>query len=83
MSFVIMPIFLLSGALFPVTNLPPWLSFIVYLDPLTYGVDALRGIILNHSVMPLEISIGVTSIFAVAMIFASALVFSKKEQNLM
>lgn len=31
MSFVIMPIFLLSGALFPITNLPSWLSFIVYL----------------------------------------------------
>lgn len=83
MSFVIMPVFLLSGALFPVTNLPEWLSFIVYLDPLTYGVDALRGIILGQSVLPLGISIGVSLFFAILMILASAFVFTKKEQNLM
>lgn len=83
MGFVIMPIFLLSGALFPVTHLPSWLNFIVYLDPLTYGVDALRGIILHRSVLPVELSIIVISIFTVTMIVASALVFTKKEQNLM
>lgn len=83
MGFVIMPIFLLSGALFPVTNLPQWLNFIVYLDPLTYGVDALRGVILQNSVLPVEINIVIISVFAVAMILASALVFTKKEQNLM
>lgn len=83
MSFVIMPIFLLSGALFPVTNLPSWLSFIVYLDPLTYGVDALRGVILGQSVLPIWINILVISGFTILMVFASALVFTKKEQNLM
>ncbi|KZX13203.1 ABC transporter permease [Methanobrevibacter curvatus] len=83
MSFVIMPVFLLSGALFPVTGLPEWLSFIVYLDPLTYGVDALRAIILNNSVMPLEIDILIVSLFAVFMVLLSAIVFTKKEQNLM
>ena len=83
MSFVILPIFLLSGALFPVSGLPNWLSFIVYLDPLTYGVDALRGVILGESVLPVEISITVTILFAVIMVFLSALVFTKKEQNLM
>jgi len=83
MSFVIMPLFLLSGALFPVTSLPEWLNFIVYLDPLTYGVDALRYIILGKSVLPIEISLIVTLSFTVAMIFLSAFVFTKKEQNLM
>ena len=83
MSFVILPIFLLSGALFPVTNLPNWLSFIVYLNPLTYGVDALRGVILGHSVLPVELSTAVIFIFALVMIFLSAFVFTKKEQSLM
>ena len=87
MSFVILPIFLLSGALFPITNnLPDWLSFIVYLDPLTYGVDALRHIILGtsyHSVLPLEISIGVITIFTIVVILLAALVFTKKEQSIM
>ena len=83
MSFVVLPIFLLSGALFPVSGLPNWLSFIIYLDPLTYGVDALRGVILGNSVLPVEISIIVTLLFAVVMVFLSALVFTKREQNLM
>ncbi|MGL4669467.1 MAG: ABC transporter permease [Methanobacteriaceae archaeon] len=83
MSFVILPIFLLSGALFPLNNLPTWLQFIVYLDPLTYGVDALRCIIIQKSALPLEINILVLLIFVGLMIFLSAMVFTKKEQNLM
>lgn len=83
MSFVVLPIFLLSGALFPVAGLPNWLEFIVYLDPLTYGVDALRNLIIGQSVFPLEISILVLSIFAIAMILLSAFIFTKKEQNIM
>ncbi|OEC88604.1 MULTISPECIES: ABC transporter permease [Methanobacterium] len=83
MSFIVLPIFLLSGALFPVTGLPTWLQFAVYLDPLTYGVDALRSVILNQSALPLEISILVISAFALLMIFVSAYMFTKKEQGLM
>jgi ABC-2 type transport system permease protein len=83
MSFIVMPIFLLSGSLFPVTGLPQWLSFIVYLDPLTYGVDALRGIILNNSVLPLTINIIAILAFTIIMVLLSALIFTKKEQNLM
>ncbi|MGL6297552.1 MAG: ABC transporter permease [Methanobacteriaceae archaeon] len=83
MSFVILPIFLLSGALFPLNNLPIWLQFIVYLDPLTYGVDALRGIIIHKSALPLEVNILVLVGFVAAMILLSALIFTKKEQNLM
>jgi ABC-2 type transport system permease protein len=83
MSFIVMPIFLLSGALFPVTGLPSWLQVAVYLDPLTYGVDALRGIILQSSAMPLHVDLAVIIFFASVMILISALVFSKKEQSLM
>lgn len=41
-SFLLFPTFFLSGALFPLYRLPPWLAPLVLLDPLTYGVDALR-----------------------------------------
>lgn len=44
-NFLIMPIFFLSGALFPLTDLPNALSFIVKFNPLVYGVDALRGLL--------------------------------------
>ncbi|BDZ69571.1 ABC transporter permease [Methanobacterium petrolearium] len=83
MSFIVMPLFLLSGALFPVSGLPTWLQTAVYLDPLTYGIDALRAIILNSSSLPLYVDMVVITFFALVMILISALVFSKKEQSLM
>lgn len=83
MSFIVLPIFLLSGALFPVTGLPSWLKFAVYVDPLTYGVDALRNVILHQSALPLELSIAVIAGFALLMIFVSAYMFTKREQGLM
>jgi ABC-2 type transport system permease protein len=43
MNFLVMPIFFLSGALFPLTDLPMVINVITRFDPLSYGVDALRG----------------------------------------
>jgi ABC-2 type transport system permease protein len=43
-TFVNMPMFFLSGALFPVSTLPAWLKWVFYFNPLTYAVDALRSI---------------------------------------
>ncbi|MDR2545660.1 MAG: ABC transporter permease [Methanobrevibacter sp.] len=82
MTFIVLPLFFLSGALFPVNGIPDWLSFIVYLDPLTYGVDALRGVILDSSNLPLYLNLFVLILFALTAISLSALVFTKKEQNL-
>jgi ABC-2 type transport system permease protein len=42
MNFVIFPIFGLSGALFPIGSLPPWLRSLTLVDPLTYGVEGIR-----------------------------------------
>jgi ABC-2 type transport system permease protein len=49
-NFVMWPMFFFSGALFPVSNLSPWLAAVTKINPMTYGVDAMRGIILgiNH-----------------------------------
>jgi ABC-2 type transport system permease protein len=46
-SFVVFPLFFLSGALFPLDNLPGWLKVLTAIDPATYGVGALRGSILG------------------------------------
>jgi ABC-2 type transport system permease protein len=46
-SFVVFPLYFLSGALFPLDNLPTWLSILTTLDPVTYGVVALREIMLG------------------------------------
>ena len=49
MNFLVMPIFFLSGALFPLNNIPAALSVVTMLDPLTYGVDGLRGAFIGLS----------------------------------
>ncbi|HID20308.1 MAG TPA: multidrug ABC transporter permease [Methanophagales archaeon] len=46
-NFVMFPTFLLSGALFPIQELPSWLVPVCYANPLTYGVDGLRGVLLG------------------------------------
>jgi len=49
MSFVMWPMFMLSGALFPIEKIPAYLGIPILLNPLTYGVDLLRNIILGGS----------------------------------
>lgn len=49
MNFIVMPMFFLSGALYPVSRLPATLKVISQLNPLTYGVDALKHTILSGS----------------------------------
>ncbi len=50
MSFILFPLWMLSGALFPTVGLPTWLSWMVRLDPLTYGVAALRHALVGGAV---------------------------------
>ena len=49
MNFLVMPIFFLSGALFPLDNIPPALAVATRLDPLTYGIDGLRGALIGRA----------------------------------
>jgi len=52
MQFVLMPMFFLSGALFPLTHVPGWLAFLNKLDPVTYGVDPLRQAVMSGMKLP-------------------------------
>ena len=56
MQFFLMPMFFLSGALFPLRNIPAWLAFFNRLDPVTYGVDPLRQAVLNTLNLPRFVS---------------------------
>jgi ABC-2 type transport system permease protein len=47
MNFFLMPMLFLSGAFFPVNNLPGWLAVLTRIDPATYGVDAIRRAVLQ------------------------------------
>ena len=48
MQMVVMPMFFLSGALFPVAELPGWLAFLNRIDPLTYAVAPMRSLVFAH-----------------------------------
>ena len=78
-NFLIMPIFFLSGALFPLTNLPKWLMVLAYIDPLTYGVDLLRGIMLNLNNFPLAYDAVIVLIFTLLMTALAVFEFNLAE----
>lgn len=78
MSFVIMPTFFLSGALWPLTNAPTWLQVISDCNPLTYGIDAMRHIILNGGQFPLPFDILIMVGFAGIMILFTSHLFAMK-----
>jgi ABC-2 type transport system permease protein len=48
MQMVVMPMFFLSGALYPVSGLPTWLAALNRVDPLTYAVDPMRRLVFHH-----------------------------------
>ncbi len=48
MNFLVMPLFFLSGALFPLKNLGAILTWITRFDPLAYGIDGLRGVLIGN-----------------------------------
>jgi ABC-2 type transport system permease protein len=52
MQMAIMPMYFLSGALFPVSGLPRWLEILNRIDPLTYAVDPIRRIVFSHLKIP-------------------------------
>jgi ABC-2 type transport system permease protein len=53
MNFLVLPMFFLSGAVFPLDKLPTWLSWLTKIDPLSYAVDPMRRVVFDHvSVSP-------------------------------
>jgi ABC-2 type transport system permease protein len=79
MNFLMFPLFFLSGALYPITELPGWVLTLSYLNPLTYGVDALRGTLLGVSQFSLLTDIIVLIGFSIAMVWFGAYLFEGVE----
>lgn len=60
MNLLLMPLWLLSGAFFPATGAPAWLGWVMWCNPLTYGVTALRGSLYLTQVSTVLPALGVT-----------------------
>jgi len=89
MQVLIFPMFFLSGAFFPLTSIPGWLSVISRINPLTYGVDAARQILLGPqtpaavlqklSLYPIHIDILALAIFSLIVVSAAVWAFNRRD----
>ena len=87
MSMLLMPMWLLSGAFFP-SGETGWLSWVMRLNPLTYGVAALRRLLYWNHPLPVSISlpslaasIGVTLAFAAICVVLSVMLASRQSSK--
>jgi ABC-2 type transport system permease protein len=79
MNFLIMPLFFLSGALFPLKNLPATLDVITHLNPMTYAVDGLRAALIGVSHFTVLTDTAILAGIALAFLFLGSYLFSKIE----
>jgi ABC-2 type transport system permease protein len=79
MNFLLMPLFFLSGALFPLQGLPEAITVVASINPLSYGVDGLRGTLVNGAHFGLLTDFSVLSIITIAMLIIGSSLFSKIE----
>jgi ABC-2 type transport system permease protein len=77
MNFMVMPIFFLSGALFPMNDLPKILEVVVKFNPLTYGVDGIRGCLGGAINFGLMTDFGILGIAVVFLVALGGYLFSK------
>lgn len=78
-NFLIMPLFFLSGALFPLTSAPKTLIWISYFNPLSYGVDGLRGALTGVYHFGLAFDLYITGALMVLALLIGSYLFSKIE----
>ncbi len=77
MNFLVMPLFFLSGALFPLVGLPAVINIIARIDPLSYGIDAMRGALVGGYHFGLGVDIVVLSAMIVLFMGVGSYLFSK------
>ncbi len=88
MQLLIFPMFFLSGAFFPLTNVPLWMTVVSRFNPLTYGVDGMRQIILGGQVIPqlaskiflypIYLNIILLLIYSLVMVSLATLAFNRR-----
>jgi ABC-2 type transport system permease protein len=79
MNFLVMPMFFLSGALYPLSNLPKLFSIVTSLDPLTYGVDGMRTVLSGVSHFGVALDAAVLVVVAAVLLTVGSRLFSKIE----
>ncbi|MFP3949875.1 MAG: ABC transporter permease [Candidatus Micrarchaeia archaeon] len=78
-NFLIFPMFLFSGAIFPLDSVPEILQYLSYVDPLTYGVDAMRIVLLGTARFSLVLDLGILLVFLAVTTSLAAYLFRRIE----
>ncbi|MDQ5949294.1 MAG: type transport system permease protein [Patescibacteria group bacterium] len=76
-NFLVMPLFFLSGALFPVTGLPKVFGMLVRLNPLSYAVDGIRGSLSGVHAFSLSFDFVILAVFAFLFLYIGAELFKR------
>jgi ABC-2 type transport system permease protein len=76
-NFVVLPLYFLSGGVFPSAGLPAWMHTLLLVNPITYGVDLMRAAIGQPHAFPWTLDVGVQSLFAAAMCVAALASFRR------
>lgn len=79
MNFLVMPMFFLSGSLFPLTGIPTFMQIVAAIDPLSYGVDAMRTLLIAQSHFGLALDYTVLLAFICVFLGLGSYFFSKIE----
>lgn len=78
-NFVVLPLYFLSAAQFPLNRAPQWLRIIAAFNPLAYAVDLLRGLLDGVWAHGAALDLAVIAGFAVAMLAVATYSFSRQE----
>ena len=79
MNFLVMPLFFLSGALFPLAGLPRSIGLVARIDPLSYGVDGIRGALIGAPHFSLVVDVSVLGVFVAALLAVGSYLFSRMQ----
>jgi ABC-2 type transport system permease protein len=77
MNFLVMPIFFLSGALFPLQGLPPALKIVTRIDPLTYGIDGVRAALIHSDTFGMCNDFFILTVVTIILLLAGSYLFEK------
>lgn len=88
-QFLLMPMFFLSGAFFPLRDVPLWMEWLAKINPVTYGVDPLRQVVLRESIPaqvlevlrlhPIATDLAIMAGFGLLFIVPAVWLFSKQD----
>ena len=79
MNFLVMPLFFLSGALFPLDQVPKALAMIGRVNPLAYGIDGLRGTLTGQWHFSASLDLLVLSVLALLLLAVGTYLFGRIE----